>query len=244
MHVYFLCCDTDLISVLLLTVRFDVEGGSDDSEDEVEGGPPVDLPAMKSVTKNGLGSEGSSLEPQGSASSSSDHVPKDSQIQHEAGYDNIAPTPDNTITPQPLSNKSVSQDQPTVQVPPSDQPAPVPPSDQPAPVPPSDQPAPVPPSDQPAPVPPSDQPAPVLPSDQPAPVLPLNEPASFDLTMYSSAKDLESVGPDVLKSVLQSLGLKCGGTLQQRAERLFSTNGKEREEWDPQILAKPNKRKK
>ena len=228
----------------MFTVRFDVEGGSDDSEDEAEGGPPLDLPAVKNVTRNGLSSEGSSPEPQGSASSSSDHVPSDSQMEHEAGYGNFVPTPDNTVTPQPLTNKTVLQDQHTVQVPSPHQPAPVPPSDQPAPVPPSDQPAPVPPSDQPAPVPPSDQPAPVPPSDQPAPVLPLNEPVSFDLTIYSSAKDLESVGPDVLKSVLQSLGLKCGGTLQQRAERLFSTSGKEREEWDPQILAKPSKRKK
>ena len=61
-------------------------------------------------------------------------------------------------------------------------------------------------------------------------------------TDFSSAHDLESLGRDKLKAVSVSLGLKCGGTLQQLAARVFSTVGKERQEWDPSILAKPTKR--
>jgi len=40
-----------------------------------------------------------------------------------------------------------------------------------------------------------------------------------------------------LKATLQSLGLKCGGTVAQRAERLFSTKGLPRAQWDKKILA-------
>nr|VDD34706.1 unnamed protein product [Brassica oleracea] len=38
---------------------------------------------------------------------------------------------------------------------------------------------------------------------------------------FSSAKDVEVLGMERLKIELQSRGLKCGGTLQERAERLF-----------------------
>ena len=58
---------------------------------------------------------------------------------------------------------------------------------------------------------------------------------------FSSARDLEGLGRSKLKAISVSLGLKCGGTLQQLAARVFSTMGKEREEWDPHILAKPVK---
>lgn len=34
-----------------------------------------------------------------------------------------------------------------------------------------------------------------------------------------------SLGLDRLKSALQALDLKCGGTLEERAKRLFSTKG-------------------
>ena len=52
-----------------------------------------------------------------------------------------------------------------------------------------------------------------------------------------------SVGYDRLKSALQYLGLKCGGTLKERAERLFSTKGKSRDELDPSLFAKGGKQK-
>lgn len=43
-----------------------------------------------------------------------------------------------------------------------------------------------------------------------------------DLSKFSSAKHLETLGLERLKALLLSRGLKCGGTLQQRAERLFA----------------------
>ncbi|XP_028396012.1 replication stress response regulator SDE2-like [Dendronephthya gigantea] len=65
----------------------------------------------------------------------------------------------------------------------------------------------------------------------------------LNLDEYNSIQDLESLGLDVLKSALMSLGLKCGGTLQQRAERLFSIKGIPREKIDPSLFAKPSGKK-
>ncbi|KAJ8554316.1 hypothetical protein K7X08_024994 [Anisodus acutangulus] len=45
----------------------------------------------------------------------------------------------------------------------------------------------------------------------------------IDLDYYSTAEELMVVGPEKLKEVLGALGLKTGGTIQQRAERLFLT---------------------
>lgn len=62
--------------------------------------------------------------------------------------------------------------------------------------------------------------------------------------MYGSSEELESVGPERLKAVLQAMGLKCGGTLQERAQRLFATKGKRLEELDPSLFAKTGKQRK
>lgn len=43
----------------------------------------------------------------------------------------------------------------------------------------------------------------------------------LDLSRFETAKDLEVAGLEVLKAELQRHGLKCGGSLTQRAERLF-----------------------
>ena len=43
---------------------------------------------------------------------------------------------------------------------------------------------------------------------------------------------------------LQAVGLKCGGTLQERAQRLFATKGKKFEELDPSMFAKGGKQRK
>ena len=43
----------------------------------------------------------------------------------------------------------------------------------------------------------------------------------LDLSAFADAAALEAVGLDGLKRELQARGLKCGGTLAQRAERLF-----------------------
>jgi splicing factor 3A subunit 3 len=46
----------------------------------------------------------------------------------------------------------------------------------------------------------------------------------IDLTPYNSVKELEEqISADELKLELSRLGLKCGGTAHQRAERLFAT---------------------
>jgi hypothetical protein len=44
----------------------------------------------------------------------------------------------------------------------------------------------------------------------------------IDLTAAASADSLKELGLERLKVELQRRGLKCGGTLEQRAERLFS----------------------
>ncbi len=43
-------------------------------------------------------------------------------------------------------------------------------------------------------------------------------------------------GLDRLKSALQALGLKCGGTLEERAKRLFATKDKRVSELDPSLV--------
>ncbi|KTF72507.1 hypothetical protein cypCar_00040838 [Cyprinus carpio] len=67
--------------------------------------------------------------------------------------------------------------------------------------------------------------------------------AHLDLSAFSSWEELASLGLDRLKSALMALGLKCGGTLEERAQRLFSTKGKSLESLDPSLFAKNPKAK-
>ncbi|KAL3882818.1 hypothetical protein ACJMK2_029124 [Sinanodonta woodiana] len=62
--------------------------------------------------------------------------------------------------------------------------------------------------------------------------------AHLDLSAFSSWEELASLGLDRLKSALMALNLKCGGTLEERAQRLFSTKGKHLEDLDPALFAK------
>ncbi|CAF0874144.1 unnamed protein product [Brachionus calyciflorus] len=62
--------------------------------------------------------------------------------------------------------------------------------------------------------------------------------AYLDLSSYSSWEELASLGLDRLKSALMALGLKCGGSLQERAIRLFQTKGKRLQDLDPSLFAK------
>lgn len=62
--------------------------------------------------------------------------------------------------------------------------------------------------------------------------------AYLDLSPFNFAEELKGLGLDRLKSALLALGLKCGGTIDERAERLFSTKGKKLEEIDPSLFAK------
>eukprot|EP00980_Cylindrotheca_fusiformis_P021408 scaffold8259_cov143-Cylindrotheca_fusiformis.AAC.26 len=62
-------------------------------------------------------------------------------------------------------------------------------------------------------------------------------PEPLDLAVYQSAKELELLGLDRLKSALIALQVKCGGTLAERAARLFSLKGLERREFPVKVRA-------
>lgn len=62
--------------------------------------------------------------------------------------------------------------------------------------------------------------------------------AHLDLSAFSSSEELMSLGLDRLKTALQALQLKCGGTLEERAKRLFSTKGISIEELHSSSFAK------
>lgn len=65
----------------------------------------------------------------------------------------------------------------------------------------------------------------------------------LDLASVSSVVHLEALGLDVLKEELMCRGLKCGGTLPERAARLFSIRGLTLDQIEPALLAKPSKAK-
>ncbi|KAF3334982.1 protein SDE2 [Carex littledalei] len=65
----------------------------------------------------------------------------------------------------------------------------------------------------------------------------LNEPLNFD--NYSSPAELEVLGMERLKYELQKNGLKCGGTLQERAGRLFLLKTTPLDKLPKKILARP-----
>jgi len=75
------------------------------------------------------------------------------------------------------------------------------------------------------------------------PIIPNQEEKPFDLNSYSSAEELESLGLEKLKLELQKLGLLCGGTLKDRAQRLFSIKGKDLKDVDSKLFAKKKKGK-
>ncbi|KAI0494199.1 hypothetical protein KFK09_024330 [Dendrobium nobile] len=66
----------------------------------------------------------------------------------------------------------------------------------------------------------------------------MEEPLNFD--KYSSATELEVLGMDRLKMELQARGLKCGGTLQERASRLFLLKTTPLDKVPKKLLAKPS----
>ncbi|XP_078429080.1 ubiquitin-like superfamily protein [Wolffia australiana] len=63
----------------------------------------------------------------------------------------------------------------------------------------------------------------------------------FKLENFSTAQELEVLGMDGLKAELQARGLKCGGTLQERAARLFLLKATPIEKLPKKLLAKPLK---
>ena len=60
-----------------------------------------------------------------------------------------------------------------------------------------------------------------------------------DLPKYSSAQELETLGLEHLKAELQRRGLKAGGSLAERAARLFLLSHTPIEKIDKKQLAKP-----
>uniref|UniRef100_A0A7S1V2T1 SDE2/SF3A3 SAP domain-containing protein n=1 Tax=Grammatophora oceanica TaxID=210454 RepID=A0A7S1V2T1_9STRA len=64
------------------------------------------------------------------------------------------------------------------------------------------------------------------------------KPEALDLSKIKSTDDLEKLGMDRLKSALMAVGAKCGGSLQERAARLFSLKGLQRKDFPMKIRAK------
>jgi splicing factor 3A subunit 3 len=63
-------------------------------------------------------------------------------------------------------------------------------------------------------------------------------PFDLRLGMYETVKELEALGMERLKNELDALGLKCGGTLEQRAARLWTLRGKSMDEIPGNLKAK------
>ncbi|KAA0712338.1 Replication stress response regulator SDE2 [Triplophysa tibetana] len=66
----------------------------------------------------------------------------------------------------------------------------------------------------------------------------------LDLLSVKGVEQLEALGLEQVKKELMERGMKCGGTLQERAARLFSVRGLTPDQIDPALLAKPSKGKK
>ncbi|CAL4974706.1 unnamed protein product [Urochloa decumbens] len=64
------------------------------------------------------------------------------------------------------------------------------------------------------------------------------EEAEIDLDYYSMVEELVELGPEKLKQALAARGLKSGGTVQQRAERLFLLKHTPLEQLDRKHFAK------
>ncbi|XP_024299738.1 replication stress response regulator SDE2 [Oncorhynchus tshawytscha] len=82
----------------------------------------------------------------------------------------------------------------------------------------------------------------VVPTEETFPKTDNCEDGPLDLQAVHSDKELETLGLDRLKAELIARGMKCGGTLSERATRLFSTVGLSAEDIDPALLAKPSKK--
>ncbi|WOH06674.1 hypothetical protein DCAR_0626102 [Daucus carota subsp. sativus] len=65
---------------------------------------------------------------------------------------------------------------------------------------------------------------------------------AIDLDYYSTVEELIEVGPERLKEALAALGLKTGGTIRQRAERLFLTKDTPLEKLDKKHFVKGSHR--
>jgi len=62
--------------------------------------------------------------------------------------------------------------------------------------------------------------------------------AALRLGMFNTVQELEALGGERLKEALEALGLKCGGTTQERAARLWSVRGVKEEDIPSKLRAK------
>lgn len=60
----------------------------------------------------------------------------------------------------------------------------------------------------------------------------------LDIWQYKSPEDLMSAGLEKLKTALVVRGMKCGGTLEERAKRLWAARGKRPDEIEESLLVK------
>ena len=60
----------------------------------------------------------------------------------------------------------------------------------------------------------------------------------FDLGKCESLDEAKQLGMDRLKEILTSMGCKCGGSLDERAARLFSLKGLKRQDYPKKVRAK------
>ncbi|KAL7522940.1 hypothetical protein ACHAWX_007676 [Stephanocyclus meneghinianus] len=65
-----------------------------------------------------------------------------------------------------------------------------------------------------------------------------DDDVTFDLNSCKSIDELIAMDPTKLRNILLSMGVKCGGTPQERAERLFSLRGLKREEYPKKVQGK------
>lgn len=66
----------------------------------------------------------------------------------------------------------------------------------------------------------------------------------LDFSKYNSAQELEALGADEIKKELQSRGLLCGGTLSERAARLYLLKDTPLEVLDKKLFAEDKKKMK
>lgn len=60
----------------------------------------------------------------------------------------------------------------------------------------------------------------------------------LDLSKFKSVDELVALGIDRLKSALLAIQCKCGGTLEERAKRLYSLKGLDRKDYPPKVRAR------
>mmetsp|Transcript_4718 Transcript_4718/g.11637 ORF Transcript_4718/g.11637 Transcript_4718/m.11637 type:complete len:146 (+) Transcript_4718:888-1325(+) len=69
------------------------------------------------------------------------------------------------------------------------------------------------------------------------PAKPAGEVKDIEIDQVANLEALAAMDPERLKKALAVRGLKCGGTIQQRAERLWSVKGLAMQDWPASAVA-------